>query len=216
MEVAESFGESTDRVGGHGVVDSSGGGGDLGGGVAVEVEVWVDGDAVSADGDAGLVDVAERLAVAGLDDLGDVDVVLVGVAGEFVGEPDVDVAVRRLGQLGEFGGFAGAEIPYTVGSGQVVAVVELQHRFVEADRQFGAGLVDAADEFRVAAQIGEHSTGIDPFRAEGDEQVLAEGQTGTGRQRRGEAVASGARPAAWSRRPPATPASSPAAIAAVA
>ena len=74
-----------------------------------------------ADGDAGLVDVAEWLAVAGFDDLGDVDVVVVGVAGQFVGEPDVDVAVGGFGEFGEFGGFAAAEIPDPVRFGQVVA-----------------------------------------------------------------------------------------------
>ena len=44
-------------------------------------------DAVAADRDAWLMDVAERLAVARLDDLVDVDLVVVGVTGRLVANP---------------------------------------------------------------------------------------------------------------------------------
>ena len=174
IERAEAGGEAADGVRGHGVVGAARSGGDLGVGITGEVEVRVDGDAVSADRDAGSVDVAERLAVARVDHLEDVDVVLIGVAGELVGEADVDVAVGRLGQLGQLGRLAAAEVPHAVRSGQVVALVELQRRFVERDRQLGAGLVDAADQLRIAAQVGEDPARVDAFRAERDEQIVAE------------------------------------------
>jgi hypothetical protein len=146
IERAEPSGQAVDGVRGHGVVRSARRRRDLGIGIAGEIEVRVDGNAVSADGDAGAVDVTERLAVARVDHLEDVDVVLVRVTGEFVGEADVDVAVGRFGELGQLGRLAAAEVPHTVRLGQVVTRVELQRRLVERDGEFGAGLVDATDE----------------------------------------------------------------------
>jgi len=58
---------------------------------------------VPAHGDAGTVDVAVGLGVARVDDLVHVDAVLRGEARELVGQPDVDVAVGRLGELGHLG-----------------------------------------------------------------------------------------------------------------
>ena len=70
-------------------------------GRAVEQEMRVDGDAVATHAEPGLVDVAVRLAVGGRDDLQDVDADPVRIARELVGEGDVDVAIGRVGELGE-------------------------------------------------------------------------------------------------------------------
>ena len=144
--------EALHRILGHGVVDVSGGSGDPGSGIASQVEVRVHGNAMPADGDAWLMDVAERLAVAGLDDLVDVDAVVIGMTRELVGEADVDVAVRRSRPIWR-------ALPlrcYRGSTRRWVApdrrAVELQHGFVEPDCQLGAGLVDPADQFRVAGR----------------------------------------------------------------
>ena len=80
-------------------------------GRAREEEVRVDRDAVPADADPGLVDVAVRLAVRGRDHLLDVDPVQVGGAGELVGQGDVDVPVGRVGELGELGRLRASSSP---------------------------------------------------------------------------------------------------------
>lgn len=119
---------------------------------------------MAADGDAGLVDVAVGLAVAGFDDLLDVDVVPVGEPGELVGQPDVDVPVGGFGQLRQLGGLRRAEVPDAVGAGQVRALFEVEHGLVEGDARRGGRLVDAADELGVAAQVGEDPAGQHPLR----------------------------------------------------
>ena len=78
----------------------------------------VDGDAVAADAEAGLVDVAVRLGVRGRDDLEDVHADAVRVARELVGERDVHVPVRGVGELAELGGL-GASMATTSASSTV-------------------------------------------------------------------------------------------------
>src|SRR4029453_6185089 len=80
--------------------------------VVPEVEPGIDRDAVAPDRDAGLVDVAVRLGVAGLDDLVDVHARAGRKLGELVGQADVDVAVGRLGELGTLGPPGVAVCPY--------------------------------------------------------------------------------------------------------
>ena len=79
--------------------------------LAVEEEVRVDRDAVAADADARLVDVAVRLRVGGADDLGDVDPAARREAGQLVGVGDVHVAVGRLGELRHLGGLGIGDRP---------------------------------------------------------------------------------------------------------
>ena len=87
---------------------------------------------MTADRDTRLVYVAERLTVAGSDHVEDVDVVLIGVSCQFVGEADIDVSVRRFSEFGEFRRLAVAKVPDPVRLDQVVAFVELKDRVVEA------------------------------------------------------------------------------------
>ena len=58
-----------------------------------------------------------------------------------------------------------------------IARVELQRGLVEGDRQFRAGLVDTTDQLGVPAKVGKHPAGVDALGAEGDEQVLAHGES---------------------------------------
>jgi hypothetical protein len=64
-------------------------------------EVGVDRDAVAADPEARLVDVRVRAASSRRDHLVDVDAGSLSIPGELVGEGDVHVAVRRVGELAE-------------------------------------------------------------------------------------------------------------------
>src|SRR5690606_5843115 len=120
-------------------------------------------DAVAADRDARLVDVAVGLRVAGLDDLLDVDAVAVGEPRELVGQADVDVPVGGLGELGQLGRLGRAQVPDAVRAGQVVTGVEVEDRLVEGDTAGGGRLVDAADQLGVAAQVREDPAGEDPL-----------------------------------------------------
>src|SRR5205807_1761221 len=147
-------------------VDGAGGAHDLSIGVVPQVHARINRNAVSADRDAGLVDVAERLAVAGLDDRGDVYPDPIGVARECVGQADVHVAVRRLCQLRQLGRLGAAEIPHSVGPHQVDTVIEFEHLLVELDATLCGHRVDPADQLRVAAQVGEDAPGGNPLRAE--------------------------------------------------
>src|ERR1051326_6726225 len=70
--------------------------------VAVEVEPRIDRDAMAAHGDSWAMEVAERLRVARLDDTVDVDADAICIKRELVGQADVDVAIGRLRQLGQF------------------------------------------------------------------------------------------------------------------
>ncbi len=160
--------------------------------VVPEVHPRVDRDAVPADGDAGTVDVAEGLAVGRLDDLEDVDAVLLREAGELVGQPDVHVAVGRLGELGHLRGLAAAEVPDAVAARQVGAVVEVEHGLVEGDPALAALGVDAADELGVAAQVGEDPAGVDALGAEDQREVDAGAQARDLLDHRREAGARGA------------------------
>ena len=113
-EVAVGALEQADRVVGHAGVGGAGRRDDGRLGVGPQVQPRVHRDAVAADGDAGLVDVAVRLRVRCLDHLVDVDARGRGVAGELVREADVHVAVGGLGELGQLGGLGGAEVPDAV------------------------------------------------------------------------------------------------------
>ena len=64
-------------------------------------------------------------------------------------------------------------VPHAVGAGQVVALVEVEDGLVEGDAGPGAGLVQAAHELGVAAQVGEDATGEDPLGAEDEVEVGA-------------------------------------------
>ena len=108
VQAAEQRLERLDGGADLGVVGAARDGHDLEVGGAAQQQVRVDGDAVTADADAGLVDVRVRLAVGAVDDFLDVDAHAVGVAGEVVGQGDVDVAVGRVGDLAELGGLGAA------------------------------------------------------------------------------------------------------------
>ena len=121
----------------------------------------VDRDAVAADADPGLVDVAVRLAVRGRDRLLHVDPVQVRGARELVREGDVHVAVGRLGELGELGGLRRAHRDD----------LRVEHARVEARCAVRRGLPDPADQLRVGGQVVEDGTGEEPFGGEGDEEA---------------------------------------------
>src|SRR5690606_5584127 len=146
VQVAVGGGQQVHGVLGHRGVRLTGGAHDGRGRVVPQVHPRVDRDAVAADRDARLVDVAVGLRVAGLDDLLDVDAVAVGEPRELVGQADVDVPVGGLGQLGQLGRLGRAQVPDAVRAGQVVAGVEVEDRLVEGDTAGGGRLVDAADQ----------------------------------------------------------------------
>ena len=147
---------------------------------------------MSTDGDAGTVNVGVGLRVAGVDDLVDVDAVGGGVLAELVGQADVDVAVGGLGELGHLGGLGGAHVPDAVDARQVVTIVEVQDLLVELDALGSALVGQAANELRVATQVGEDTAGEDAFRGEDEVEVLALGQAGDLLDHRLPAVAGGA------------------------
>ena len=77
---------------------------------------------------------AVRLGVGRVDDGVDVDAVFPGEPGELVCQPDVDVAIGRLGELGQLGRLGGAQVPDAVGPGEVGPLVEVEDRRVERRR----------------------------------------------------------------------------------
>ena len=105
----------------------------------------VDRDAVAADADPRLVDVAVRLAVRGRDHFGDVDAVQVGRPGELVGERDVDIAVGRVGELGEFGRLRRGHRDH----------FRVEHARVEARGPLRRRRREAADELGVGREVGD-------------------------------------------------------------
>ena len=162
-----------DGVGRHRGVGLARGAHDGGVGVVPEVQARVDRDAVPADRDAGPVDVAVGLRVAGLDDLVDVDAGPGGERAELVGETDVHVAVGGLGELGHLGRLGRAEVPDPVAALEVGALVELQHRLVELDGSRGALGGQPADQLGVLAQVGEDPAGEHPLGREDEVEVDA-------------------------------------------
>src|SRR5215218_1613559 len=120
--------------------------------------------------------VAVGLGIAGLDHRGNIDADCVGVPGELVHQPDVDVTVGRLGQFGHFCRFCAAQIPDTVVVRQVAALVELQHGSVELHPAPGGFFIQAAHELRVSPKVGEDPAGQHAFRAEHDVKVPADCQ----------------------------------------
>ncbi len=131
-----------------------------------EQEMRVHRDAVAADPEARLVDVAVGLAVGGLDDLLDVDPDPLGVAGELVGEGDVHVAIGRVGELAELGRL-GAAHPDDL---------RVEDRGVEGGRPVAGGRPDPADELGVGGEVAEDGPAVQALRAEGDEEVLVGSQ----------------------------------------
>ena len=103
----------------------------------------VDRDAVTADADARLVDVAVRLAVRGGDHLGDVHPDAVRIPAELVGQRDVHVAIGRVGELRELRGLGRAHRDD----------LGVQHALVERGGAGGAGRAEPADELRVGRQV---------------------------------------------------------------
>ena len=105
----------------------------------------VDRNAVAAHADAGLMDVGIRLAVGAVDDLLDVDADAVRVAGEVVGQGDVDVAIGRVRYLAELRRL-GAAHGHDLG---------IQHRVVELSGTPPGFGPDATDELRIGRKVGE-------------------------------------------------------------
>ena len=124
-------------------------------------EVRVDRDAVAAHAHARLVDVAVGLAVRRADDLEDVHPDPVRVPGQLVGERDVDVAVRRVGELAQLGRLCRAHRQTSASS----------TRRVERRRPVRRGRADPADELGVRREVPEHRAREQALRAERDEQV---------------------------------------------
>ncbi len=130
------------------------------------------------------MDVAVGLRVRGLDHLVHVDAGALGEDRELVGEPDVDVAVRRLGELGHLGGLGRAEVPDAVAAREVRALVELEDGLVEVAGALGAGRGEPADQLGVLAQVGEDPPGEHPLGREDDVEVGALDQPAAGLERR--------------------------------
>ena len=86
------------------------------------------------------MNVGVGLRVAGVDDTLNVKAGLVRVDGELVGQPDVDVAVGGLGELGHLSSLSPTHVPHAVGAGQVRALVKVKDLLVEGDTGLGAGL----------------------------------------------------------------------------
>ena len=156
---------------------------------------------MTADRDAGLVDVAVRLRVRRFDHLVDVDAGLLGEHGELVGQSDVDVSVGGLGELGHLGGLGRTEVPDAVASFEVGTLVEVEHLLVEGASLPSAPVVaQAADELGILAQVLEDPAGQHAFG--GEDQV----EVGRPRPARCPLPASAStgcascRRAAWSRR----------------
>ena len=123
-------------------------------------EPGIDRDAVATDAGAGLEDVDARVAVGEADDLPHVDAEAVGDEAQLVGEGDVDVAERILGQLGHLGG--------TRGGGDAGAADEAA---VEAERLARAARGDAADDAVVVDQLDQDAAGQHALGAVGDRDI---------------------------------------------
>ena len=181
VERAEAVLDRVDGEARHGLVDLAGQRREPQVGIAVEQEVRVDRDAVAADPDARLVDVAVRLRVGGADHLGDVDPAARREAGELVGVGDVHVAVRRLRQLRHLGGLGVGHCP------DLGPLVE--DGPVELDRATRALRARAADDLRVALEVEEDATDEDALRAEGEEEVPVQLEAAALGQHRSEPIA---------------------------
>jgi hypothetical protein len=91
------------------------------------------------------------LGVGRVDDRQHVDAEAVRVAGQLVGEGDVDVAVSRLGELAQLGGLGGAQ-PADLG---------VEERRVQLDAARLAVRREAADELRVRVEVGDRPAAED-------------------------------------------------------
>ncbi len=135
--------------------------------VGGDQEPGVDRDAMAADARAGRQDVDARVAVGEPDHLPHVDAHPVGDDREFIGEGDVDVAERVLGQLGHLRGARGR--------GDTGAADEAA---IELQRAAGAARGDPADDAIVVDQLDEDATGQHPLRAIGDRDIGLVGEAG--------------------------------------
>ncbi len=131
---------------------------------------------MTTDRDSGLVDVTVRLGVGRFDHLVDVDAVLARVAGELVGETDIDVAVGGLRELRQLRGLGGPEIPHAVRPGEVVALIEVEHRLIELESTAGSVSRQRTDQLRVLAQVFEDAAGEHALWREHDVEVDAFGE----------------------------------------
>jgi hypothetical protein len=166
LEAAERLLDCPDRQPDLAVVDPAAQLDQLHLGCPAEQEVGIDRDAVAADAEARLVDVAVGLAVGRRDHFLDVDTYPVGVTGKLVGQGDVHVAVGGVGQLAELGGFGRAHQDD----------FGVEDRAVEGRRpgaRFGA---QAADQLGIHGQVLERRPAVQPLGREGDEEVLLEAQ----------------------------------------
>lgn len=140
-------------------------------------EPWIDGDAMAANARTGVEDVDARVPVGEPDQLPGVDAGLLGDDRKLVGKGDVDVAKRILDQHGHLGrrGIGGDHL----------AADELGH---EGGRYLGGSFVDATDDAVVLDQFGEDTARQHPFRAMGDEDVLADRVPGLGEDARNQVL----------------------------
>src|SRR5207247_175014 len=137
-------------------------------GDALDEEVGVDGDARAAHADPRLVDSRGRLRVRHPDRVEHVDVARLRAQRQLVGERDVDVAVERGRQLGEFRYLRGRDLDDR----------GVEHLAVEGPGHPRAVRVDAADDLRIGREITEDLPRFDAFRAEGEREVPAGVQPG--------------------------------------
>ena len=124
----------------------------------------VERDAVAAEARARIERLeAVRLRLCRLDDLPDVDAHAVADDGHFVGEADVDVAVRVLEQLLHLRDGRGADLVHAA----------FEHMAVQRRGDLGAVLSDAADDLRGILCLILLIAGIDALGREREVEVLA-------------------------------------------
>ena len=112
------------------------------------------------------MDVAERLAVGGLDHALAVEAARVGESCDLIRERDVHVAVGRLGELRQLRGLRRAHRPHG----------RAEERLVELDAALLAGIGQAAHELRVGLEVPEDPAAEDALGAEHGEEVLLAGE----------------------------------------
>ena len=140
----------------------------------IEQEVRVDRDAVAADPDPRLVDVAVRLAVGRGDHLGHVDADPIRVVRELVGERDVHVAVGGVGELRELGRL-GRRHRHDLG---------IEHAVVERRGPAARRRPEPADELRIRGQVAERGPAVQPLGEKATKKSLLERQPATASARR--------------------------------
>ena len=138
-----------------------------------QVEARIDWNAVAADGDTWLVDVAKWLRVRCRNHFGNIDIRTFGEDCKLICEGDIYIAIGRLCKLCHLGSFRCHKVPDAIWLGEIWAIIEVEYCFIEFNAVLGALLIDSADKLWILAKVGEDATSKNTFRREDEGEICA-------------------------------------------